>query len=446
MKIKQIIASEILDSRGDPAVEVKVELDNGLFAVASVASGASTGSHEALELRDNDAKRYGGKGVLKACANVNSIISKNLQGIDISQQEKIDQKMIELDGTPDKENLGANAILGVSLASARAGSLVEGKPLYQYLKELYDLKIPLERMPVPLFNIFNGGKHADTNLDFQEFMVIPVLKGPFKKHLQVGSEIFHALGKVLKAEGLDTDVGNEGGYAPIIDSSVKAVEYIMAAIKEAGYHSYEEVALGMDAGASTFYLPKQQLYNFSLDESFLDSDQLVYLYHEWFEKYPFLLIEDPLAEDDWAAWQKITKEFSTIKLKVRNYHLDGKKFIKLQNKILNPVIVGDDLFTTNVNRLSEGIKLGAGNAVVVKPNQIGSLTETIKFAKLAIQNDYQLVVSHRSGETYDDFIADLAVALSADFIKAGAPSRGERVAKYNRLLRIEEELNTSLLF
>ena len=440
-KIKNIFAREILDSRGDPTIEVQVVLADGITnAVASVPSGASTGTHEALELRDGDKKRYRGKGVLKAVDNINKKIARVLKGEDVTNQEKIDKLMINLDGTADKESLGANAILGVSLACARAGSVITRKPLYQYIKNIYNLVGP-NKIPIALFNIFNGGKHADTNLDFQEFMIIPIVDTVFKERLRIGTEIFHALGRVLKAEGLDIDVGNEGGYAPRIDSAVKAVDYIMVAISEAGYKAGKDVVLGMDAGASSFYLPKEHLYNFSMDESFLDSDQLVYLYKEWFQKYPFLLLEDPLAEDDWQAWVAISKEFSAIDLRIHNYQLDNKKFIKLREKYLHPIIVGDDLFTTNTHRLNEGIKLGAANAVVVKPNQIGTLSETINFARLAQENNYQLLVSHRSGETHDDFIADLAVALGAEFIKAGAPSRGERVAKYNRLLKIEEEIS-----
>lgn len=440
-RIKSIIAREILDSRGEPTVEVQVVLADGLTCgIASVPSGASTGSHEAIELRDGDKNRYDGKGVLKAVANVNDKIADALKGMDVLDQQKIDTTMLDLDDTPNKEQLGANAILGVSLAAARAGSKITSVPLYRYLRELYRLPENNYHLPMPLFNIFNGGKHADTNIDFQEFMVIPIINATFAERLRVGSEVFHALGKVLKAEGLDIDVGNEGGYAPNVDSSVKVVEYILAAVKLAGYAAGKEVALGMDAGASSFYLPDRRLYSFTVDESFLDSDQLIYLFQEWFAKYPFLLLEDPLAEDDWTAWQKMTKEFGAIKLSIRNYKLDDKKFIRLRDKYLRPLIVGDDLFTTSTSRLAEGIKLGAANAVIIKPNQIGTLTETIEFARLARDNQYELIVSHRSGETYDDFIADLSVALNADFIKAGAPSRGERVAKYNRLLKIEQEL------
>jgi len=440
-RIKKIYAREILDSRGEPSVEVQVVLEDGLTdAFASVPSGASTGSHEAVELRDGDKKRYAGKGVLQACKNVNAIIAPKLKGMDVTQQRSIDQAMLELDGTTNKEKLGANAILGVSLAVARVAAKIKHQPLYEYIRETYDLKFNKYKIPIPLFNIFNGGKHASTNLDFQEFMIIPIINTTFKERLRVGSEIFHTLGHVLQEKGLDIDVGNEGGYAPQLDSAVDAVEYIMQAIKQANYRAYEEVALGMDAGASTFYLPKEQLYNFSMDESFLDSDQLIYLYKEWYEKYPFLLLEDPLAEDDWQAWIKINKEFAAMDLKVNNYKLVDRKFIRRKEKYLHPIIVGDDLFTTNTERLQEGVNLKAANAVIVKPNQIGTLSETIDFTLLAQKNDYQVIVSHRSGETYDDFIADLSVAVNADFIKAGAPSRGERVAKYNRLLKIEEDL------
>lgn len=439
-KIKNIIAREILDSRGNPTVEVKVEIENGQFAVASVPSGASTGTHEACELRDGDKHRYEGQGVLKAVANVNEKIAKILKSADVTNQEHIDNKMIDLDGTPDKEKLGANAILGVSLACARAASLAVNKPLYQYIRDTYHITTPRVHIPIPFFNIINGGKHADSNLDFQEFIIIPILRATFKERLRIGSEIFHTLGAVLKEDGLDTDVGNEGGYAPNMDSSVKAVEYIMEGIRRAGYKPGKEIALGMDAGASTFYLPSKQLYSFKLEGSFLDSDQLIYLYRKWYEKYPFLMLEDPLAEDEWSAWVKITKEFKELNIDIHNYRLDNKKFIPLRDKNIHPIIVGDDLFTTNVGRLKEGIRMGAANAVVVKLNQIGTLSETIRFARLAQENDYELVVSHRSGETQDDFIADLSVALGSEFIKAGAPSRGERIAKYNRLLKIEEEL------
>ncbi|HOZ37101.1 MAG TPA: phosphopyruvate hydratase, partial [bacterium] len=386
MKIKNILAREILDSRGDPTVEVAVTMENNITRVASVASGASTGRHEALELRDGDKKRYEGKGVLRAVKNVNEKIGPKLVGFEIDEQTKIDRRLLELDGTASKEKLGANALLGVSLAVARSAATYQDIPLYRYLHDVYNLKNKFA-LPIPLFNVFNGGKHADTNLDFQEFHIIPIIHDSFKERLRLGSEIFHALGRVLKNYGLDIDVGNEGGYAPNIDSSVKAVDYIMESIAAAGYSAGESVALGMDAGASTFYLPQERLYNFSMDESFLDSDQLIYLYQEWFTKYPFLLIEDPLSEDDWSAWQKLTRDFSSLNLKIHNYRLDDKKFIKLHDKNLHPVIVGDDLFTTSVNRLSEGIKLGVANAVVVKPNQIGTLTETIDFARLAQNNN-----------------------------------------------------------
>ena len=438
--IKAIQAREILDSRGNPTIETKIVLDNGQTAKASVPSGASTGVHEAWELRDGDKKRYGGKGVLIAVKNVNTKIAKTVLGMDINRQEAIDARMIKLDGTKNKKKLGANAILSVSLACARAAAISEGLELFEYIRKIYKFNKKKFTMPMPSFNIFNGGKHADTNLDFQEFMVIPIINTTFKERLRIGSEIFHALGRVLQEKGLDIDVGNEGGYAPQLDSAVEAVEYVMQGIAKAGYKAYDEIALGMDAGASTFYISKEQLYNFSMDESFLDSDQLIYLYKEWYEKYPFLLLEDPLAEDDWQAWVKMNQEFSEINLKVRNYKLANRKFIRRHEKYLHPIIVGDDLLTTNTKRLEESINLKAANAAIVKLNQIGTLSETIDFAILAQQNDYQIIVSHRSGETYDDFIADLSVAINAEFIKAGAPSRGERVAKYNRLLKIEEEL------
>lgn len=440
-KIKNIIAREILDSRGNPTVETKVELDSGEFAVASVPSGASTGVHEAHELRDGDKHRYNGKGVEKACANVNGKIKDALIGMSAEEQQNIDKTMIELDGTADKENLGANAILSVSLATARVASAINNMPLYKYIRQIYGIRLPAWQTPIPFFNIINGGQHADSNLDFQEFMVIPLLNTSFKERLRIGSEIFHQLGHVLKADGLDIDVGNEGGYAPNMDSAVKAVEYIMQAIEKAGYKPGKEVAIGMDAGASTFYLKEKKLYSFALDGSFLDSDQLIYLYKEWFEKYPFLMVEDPLAEDDWSSWVKMTREFGEMDLKIHNYKTDNRKIVPVRDKKIHPVIVGDDLFTTNVNRLREGVRMGAANSVVVKLNQIGTLSETIDFARLAQDNDYSLLVSHRSGETHDDFIADLSVALGSEFIKAGAPSRGERVAKYNRLLKIEEEIS-----
>ncbi len=418
-KIKQIKAREILDSRGNPTLEVEVVLSNGQKGIASVPSGASTGVHEAWELRDGG-ERYGGKGVLKAIKNVNTKINRALKGKEVLKQEELDRIMIKLDGTKNKKRLGANALTGVSLACFRAASLAKKKPLYKHLKTHFRFSFPKFQLPVPLFNIFNGGKHADTNLDFQEFWVVPQgLKGKkrFARMVRAGAEIFHELGKVLKERGFDTDVGNEGGYAPDIYSSVQALDMIMAAIIRSGYEPGEDVFLGMDVGSSVLYDRETKKYIFRLDKAIFDSLTLVGLYEEWLRKYPFALLEDGLAEDDWAGWKEMT-------------HVLGKDL----------VLIGDDLFVTNKSRLQKGIKEGIANAILIKPNQVGTLTETIETIKLAQQHNYKIVVSHRSGETNDDFIADLAVGVGAHYIKAGAPNRGERVAKYNRLLQIEEDL------
>lgn len=417
-KINKICAREILDSRGNPTVETKVFLDNGMSAKASVPSGASTGIHEAYELRDGDKKRYAGQGVLKAVKNVDKI-NKILIGMEISEQKKIDEKMIELDGTDNKKNLGANAILSVSLACARAGALAQGKELYEYIGESYGFKMS-GKMPVPCFNIFNGGKHADTNLDFQEFMIIPLIKPrkrPFAEQVRMGSEIFHELGYVLKKAGFDTDVGNEGGYAPDIVSSIQAIELIMAAAIGAGYKPGEDVGLGIDVGSSVLYNKETKKYIFKLDHANFSANSLIGLYHEWLRRFPIISIEDGLMEDDWEGWKELTKEL-------------GKDML----------LIGDDLFVTNADRIRRGIKEGAGNAILIKPNQVGTLTETINTIKVAQKNHYKIMVSHRSGETGDDFIADLAVAVGSDYIKAGSLSRGERLAKYNRLMEIEESI------
>lgn len=415
-KIKKITACEILDSRGNPTVETRVLLDDGTRAKASVPSGASTGIHEAIELRDGDKKRYNGLGVLNAVKNVEKRIAPKLAGVEINRQEKIDGLMIKLDGTKNKSKLGANAILSVSLACARAGSLAESMELYEYIGKSYELRVASrEHMPTPCFNIFNGGKHADTNLDFQEFMIIPVLKTDFKEKVRIGSEIFHCLGNILKKAGFDTDVGNEGGYAPDIVSSIQAVELIMAAISKAGFKPDSQICLGIDVGSSQLYNKSDGKYVFKLDRASFTSGTLADLYYEWFRKYPIIYIEDGLAEDDWSGWQKLNKE--------------------LGSEIM---LVGDDLFATNEERLREGLKKRAANSILIKPNQAGTLTETVECAKLAAKHNYKVIVSHRSGETNDDFIADLAVALSADYIKTGSLSRGERVAKYNRLMEIED--------
>lgn len=431
-KIKQIIAREILDSRGNPTIETKVVLENKITAKASVPSGASTGVHEAWELRDNDRKRYGGKGVLKAVENVNTAIAKKIKGMNATKQEEIDNAMIKLDGTKNKKKLGANAILSVSLACARAGAISKNMELYDYVATSYELQSASYKLPTPSFNIFNGGKHADTNLDFQEFMIIPIespqsrprgsassrtLGVCFAEQVRMGAEIFHELGNVLKRAGLDTDVGNEGGYAPDITSSIQAIEMIMAAAVNAGYEPGKDVGLGMDVGSSELYNEKTKKYIFKLDNSNFSSNTLIGLYYEWFRKYPIILIEDGLAEDDWEGWRELTRELGDEML-----------------------IIGDDLFTTNVNRLRRGLKEKAANAILIKLNQIGTLTETIECVKLAKKHNYKIMVSHRSGETCDDFIADLAVAIGADNIKAGSLSRGERLAKYNRLMEIENIL------
>ena len=339
--------------------------------------------------------------------------------------------MLKLDGTKNKEKLGANAILSVSLACARAGALAAGRELYEHINKSYefppfakasgDKREANYELPIPCFNIFNGGKHADTNLDFQEFMIIPLVKTSFKEKVRIGAEIFHQLGRTLKAAGFDTDVGSEGGYAPDIVSSIQAIELIMAACLGAGYRSGKEIGLGIDVGSSQLYQKSTGKYIFKLDQANFTAITLAGLYHEWFRKYPIILIEDGLAEDDWSGWQQLTKELGSQLL-----------------------LVGDDLFVTNQERLRQGIGEKVANAVIVKPNQVGSLTETIEFIKLAKKHHYQIIVSHRSGETDDDFIADLAVAVGANFIKAGSLSRGERLAKYNRLMEIEDSLNSKL--
>jgi enolase len=420
-KIKKITAREILDSRGNPTLETKVCLDNGICAKASVPSGASTGVHEALELRDGDVKRYEGLGVLNAVKNVEKKIAPKLIGMEITGQEKIDELMIKLDGTKNKSKLGANSILSVSLACARAAALALDLELYEYINRSYGLNALTDgknfKLPTPCFNIFNGGKHADTNLDFQEFMIIPVLETSFKEKVRIGAEIFHTLGKVLKTAGFDTDVGNEGGYAPDIVSSIQAIELIMAASLKAGFKPGSQIALGVDVGSSQLYNKSDGKYIFKLDKANFTSATLIGLYYEWFRKYPIIYIEDGLAEDDWSGWQELNKELGS-----------------------NIMLVGDDLFVTNLERLRKGLKEHAANAILIKPNQVGTLTETIDCVKIAKKHNYKIIISHRSGETTDDFISDLAVAVGADYIKAGSLSRSERLAKYNRLMEIEEQL------
>ena len=414
MKIKNIQAREILDSRGNPTIEVDCLTENGL-SVSSVPSGASTGSNEAFELRDGGT-RFGGKGVLKAISNINEIIAPNLIGLDCLDQKGIDKLMIDLDKTENKHNLGGNAIVGVSMAVCKAGASAKGLHLYEYIAELADNKEI--RLPRPSFNILNGGAHADNNLDFQEFMIVPNYKiEKFSEKLRMGSEIFHELGRVLKENYLDTDVGNEGGYSPNIDSALSVIEYITLASNRIGYKMGEAVFLGTDVGSSELYNEEDKEYVFPLDRAVLNSYDLITLYNEWVEKYHFMFIEDGLAEDDWAGWKILTQEL-------------GEKIM----------LIGDDLFVTNKDRLKLGIKNKVANTVLIKPNQVGTVSETMETIKLAQKNNYKLMISHRSGETCDDFIADLAVAVSAEFIKSGSLSRGERLAKYNRLLEIEENL------
>lgn len=413
MKIKQITAREILDSRGNPTVEAKVVLENGLSATAKVPSGASTGTHEAHELRDGG-KRYGGKGVLRAVKNVNSEIAKAIQGMEVTEMEKIDAKMIALDGTKNKSKLGANSILAVSLAVARAGAMSLGLPLYKYIRQAYKLSENGYRMPVLGMNIINGGRHADNGLSIQEFMIMPRHK-LLRERVRMGSQIFHALSGLLSQKGFSTGVGDEGGFAPELLNNERGIQFILQAIKLAGWEPGKDVFLGLDIAASEFY--RHGSYYFMSKKQGWSGLKMIDTLKQWVKKYPIISIEDPLSEDDWQTWKVLTKEM-------------GKK----------TVIVGDDLFVTNPERITRGIKEGVANSVLIKVNQIGTLSETISAIKLARQNKYQIFISHRSGETADTFIADLAVAVNAEFIKTGSMSRSERVEKYNRLMEIEAEL------
>jgi enolase len=408
MKIKEIKAREILDSRGNPTVEADVILEDATLGRAAVPSGASTGEHEALELRDGDSKRYSGKGVLKAVDNILNKIAPELIAKDVSDQRNIDNIMLSLDGTEEKKNLGANAILAVSMASARAAAISMGEPLYKHIHQEGELLLPL-----PLMNIINGGQHADNNLDIQEFMIVPVNFPLFKEALRAGAEIFHSLKKILKSKGLSTAVGDEGGVAPNLDSDEEALKVIMEAIDKAGYKAGEDVFIALDAAACSFY--SDGSYKFGGEN--LTAEAMVEYYKNIADKYPIVSIEDGLDENDWDGWEFLSKELGQ----------------KMQ-------LVGDDIFVTNVKRLEKGIDRGIANAILIKVNQIGSLTETIDAMKIAKDAGYNRVVSHRSGETEDTFISHLAVATSAGQIKTGSLSRSERIAKYNELLRIEEEL------
>ncbi len=414
--IASVQARQILDSRGNPTIEVDVITNNGTLGRAAVPSGASTGAHEAVELRDGDAKMFLGKGVLKAVNNVNTTIREELNGMYIFDQAAIDAKMIQLDGTPNKANLGANAILGVSLAVAKAAAAEANQPLYRYVGGVNSMLLP-----IPMMNILNGGAHADNGIDFQEFMIMPVGAEVFSDALRMGTEVFHHLKKVLKDKGLSTNVGDEGGFAPNISSNVEAIEYVLRAIESAGYKPGEDIFIAMDAAATEFYDAKSGKYIFKKsDKRELSSEEMVEFWAEWCNKYPILSIEDGLAEDDWNGWSNLTA------------HL-GEQV----------QLVGDDLFVTNTDRLAEGIVNGVANSILVKVNQIGSLTETIDAVQMAHTHAYTSVMSHRSGETEDTTIADLAVALSCGQIKTGSASRSDRIAKYNQLLRIEEQLGGS---
>jgi enolase len=415
--ISQIHARQIFDSRGNPTVEVDVTLDSGVVGRAAVPSGASTGKHEAVELRDDDKSMYMGKGVLKAVENVNSRIAEELVGFSVYEQALLDKIMLEMDGTPNKANLGANAILGVSLAAARAAAQDAGMPLYRYVGG-----VGAATLPVPMMNILNGGSHADNSIDFQEFMIMPTGASSFSEALRWGTEIFHHLKNVLKKQGFSTNVGDEGGFAPNIKSNEDAIKIVLQAIETAGYRPGEDVFIAMDAAVSEFY--EDGVYHFKKSTGDkLTSSQMVDYWADWVKKYPIISLEDGMDEDDWSGWKSLTERV-------------GKQ----------TQLVGDDLFVTNVDRLQRGIDEGIANTILIKVNQIGTLTETINAVNLGRRNGYKSVMSHRSGETEDSTIADLAVALNTGQIKTGSASRSDRMAKYNQLLRIEEELGEVAYF
>ena len=414
--IENIKAREILDSRGNPTIEVEVFLSGGAKGWAAVPSGASTGKYEAVELRDKDPSRFGGRGVLKAVANVHQVIAPSIIGMKATDQEVIDGKLIELDGTPNKSKLGANAILATSLAVAHAATKQLNLPLYHYLGgvESYTL-------PVPMMNILNGGKHAANSTDFQEFMIVPTGAGSFRHALRMGAEIYHCLKQALEDKGLESNVGDEGGFAPHLSSNRAAIEVILEAIEKAGYKSGEDCFIALDPAASEFY--RDGRYLLKREGALLSSNEMIDYYQSWAESYPLISIEDGMAEDDWDGWQLLNQ--------------------KLGDRIQ---LVGDDLYATNVDRLKKGLSLKASNSILIKPNQIGTLTETLKAIEMAKKAGWTAIISHRSGETEDTTIADLAVGKNTGLIKAGAPCRSERVAKYNRLLRIEEELGEKACF
>ncbi|MEJ2091076.1 MAG: phosphopyruvate hydratase [Syntrophobacterales bacterium] len=418
-KITAVKALEILDSRGNPTVRVMITLDNGITAKASVPSGASTGEHEAIELRDGDVHRYAGKGVLKAVANVREKIAPELIGLDVWRQVEIDRLMLQMDGTPNKANLGANAILGVSMAVARAAALDAGLPLYQYLGGP-----GIRRVPVPCMNIINGGAHADNSVDFQEFMVVPLGAPAYHEGLRYGAETFHVLKGLLKKRNLATSVGDEGGFAPNLPSNEAAMEIIIEAIEKAGYRPGEDIAIALDSAASSFAADKPGLYDLHRSGGgSKTSDDLIALAEDWCKKYPIVSWEDPLSENDWEGFRKFTE--------------------RLGGKI---EVVGDDIFVTNTQYIARGIKEKSANSVLIKLNQIGSVTETIEAVGLCHEAGWRYFLSHRSGETEDDFLADFAVAMAGGHLKTGSASRSERIAKYNRLLEIEAELGNAATY
>ncbi|MAX68161.1 MAG: phosphopyruvate hydratase [Flavobacteriales bacterium] len=418
-RVVKIHARQILDSRGNPTVEADVYTENGIMGRAAVPSGASTGKYEAVELRDGDKGIYLGKGVLKAIQNIKTDINEELNGVDVSDQSTIDQKMIDLDGTSNKANLGANAMLAVSLATAKAAALESEQSLFNYVGG-----VNAKELPIPMMNILNGGSHADNSIDFQEFMVMPIGATSFSEGLKMGTEVFHHLKEELKSQGHSTNVGDEGGFAPNLGSNEEAIEIVLKSIESAGYRAGEDMYIAMDAAASEFYNAKENVYHFhqSTGDKLTPSEMVDY-WADWTKKYPILSIEDGLDEDDWDAWKNLT--------------------LKIGDKVQ---LVGDDLFVTNVERLKRGIENSTANSILIKVNQIGTLTETINAVKMAQKNSYTSVMSHRSGETEDTTIADLAVALNCGQIKTGSASRSDRMAKYNQLLRIEEMLGEEAIY
>ncbi len=427
-KIIRIHARQVIDSRGNPTVEADVILDGGALGRAAVPSGASTGEHEALELRDGDKSKYLGKGVLKAVANINTEIAKSIAGFDAADQRALDHKMIALDGTPTKSRLGANAILAVSMAAARAAAIALKQPLYKYLSR-YSTDTSANLLPCPMMNILNGGAHADSSVDFQEFMVMPVGAPSLSEALRWGVEVFHALKTALKKHGYSTAVGDEGGFAPSCKSNEEAIQIVLEAITAAGYKPGEQVSIALDPAASEFYDKASGKYVFKKsDKSVHASEEMVAYWTNWAQKYPIVSIEDGMGEEDWPGWEKLTEKIGSK---------SSTKRIQL---------VGDDIFVTNTEIFSRGINEGIGNAILIKLNQIGTVTETIDAIELARKAGYNSIISHRSGETEDTFIADLAVATAAGQIKTGSASRTDRIAKYNQLLRIEEELGSAARF